>query len=134
MTVSARFLADFSNFTDAVKKAEASLESLRSMVHTDAKVIRDGHASTVPSEDLVPGDLVVVDGSLSSTTVTATAVHDLGQMMKRNKALINKPANMWGGTVTTVSGSTITITGMNKTGSSQGVWGDGAATGAAWVN
>ena len=42
-------------------KAEAALEGLRSMVHTEAKVIRDGHQITVPSEDLVPGDLVLLE-------------------------------------------------------------------------
>ena len=42
-------------------KAEAALQSLRDMVHTDATVIRDGHERRVPSEDLVPGDLVVVE-------------------------------------------------------------------------
>ena len=42
-------------------KAEAALESLRSMVHTQAKVVRDGHEHTVPSEDLVPGDLVLLE-------------------------------------------------------------------------
>ncbi len=42
-------------------RAEAALESLRSMVHTHAKVIRDGHERTVPSEDLVPGDLVLLE-------------------------------------------------------------------------
>jgi cation-transporting ATPase F len=38
-------------------KAEAALEGLRSMVRTHAKVVRDGHERTVPSEELVPGDL-----------------------------------------------------------------------------
>ena len=42
-------------------KAEAALEGLRSMVHTNAKVVRDGHERTVPSDELVPGDLVLLD-------------------------------------------------------------------------
>jgi cation-transporting ATPase F len=42
-------------------KAEAALESLRSIVRTEAKVVRDGHERTVPSEELVPGDLVLLD-------------------------------------------------------------------------
>jgi len=42
-------------------KAEAALESLRSMVHTDAKVLRDGRGQTVPSAQLVPGDLVLLE-------------------------------------------------------------------------
>ncbi len=42
-------------------KAEAALEGLRSMVRTQAKVVRDGHEHTVPSEELVPGDLVLLE-------------------------------------------------------------------------
>ncbi len=39
-------------------KAEAELESLRSMIQTTARVTRDGRQRTIPSEELVPGDLV----------------------------------------------------------------------------
>jgi len=42
-------------------KAEAALDALRAMVHTEARVVRDGRARTVPSQDLVPGDLVLVE-------------------------------------------------------------------------
>jgi cation-transporting ATPase F len=42
-------------------KAEAALEGLRSMVRTHAKVVRDGHERTVPSGELVPGDLVLLE-------------------------------------------------------------------------
>jgi cation-transporting ATPase F len=42
-------------------KAEAALQSLRAMVHTDATVIRDGRERRVSSEELVPGDLVVIE-------------------------------------------------------------------------
>jgi cation-transporting ATPase F len=42
-------------------KAEAALEGLRSLVRTHATVIRDGHRTTVPSDELVPGDLVLLD-------------------------------------------------------------------------
>ncbi len=42
-------------------KAEAALEGLRSMVRTHAKVVRDGHERTLASEELVPGDLVVLE-------------------------------------------------------------------------
>ena len=42
-------------------KAEAALDSLRSMGHTQARVIRGGHERSVSSEDLVPGDLVLVE-------------------------------------------------------------------------
>jgi cation-transporting ATPase F len=42
-------------------KAEAELEALRSMVHTEARVVRSGRQRKVPSRDLVPGDLVLVE-------------------------------------------------------------------------
>ena len=42
-------------------KAEAALQGLRAMVHTEATVIRDGHERRIPSEELVPGDLVTVE-------------------------------------------------------------------------
>ncbi|NPC96573.1 HAD-IC family P-type ATPase [Nocardioides sp. zg-DK7169] len=42
-------------------KAESALDALRSMVTTEARVIRDGSIRTVPSEDLVTGDLVLVE-------------------------------------------------------------------------
>ena len=42
-------------------RAEAALQSLRSMVRTQARVVRDGRAHVVPSEELVPGDLVLLE-------------------------------------------------------------------------
>ncbi len=42
-------------------KAEAALDALRSMVRTSARVVRDGHEQTVASDELVPGDLVLLD-------------------------------------------------------------------------
>ena len=42
-------------------KAETALQSLRSMVHTEAKVIREGRERTIGSDQLVPGDLVLVE-------------------------------------------------------------------------
>ena len=42
-------------------RAEAALNALRSMVRTQARVIRDGRARHVPSEQVVPGDLVLVE-------------------------------------------------------------------------
>ncbi|QDQ89349.1 cation-transporting P-type ATPase [Rhodococcus sp. WB9] len=42
-------------------KAESALDSLRSMVHTTARVVRDGQGQTIASEALVPGDLVNVE-------------------------------------------------------------------------
>ncbi|MFZ1179565.1 MAG: HAD-IC family P-type ATPase, partial [Mycobacterium sp.] len=42
-------------------RAEAELEGLRRMVRTLAKVVRDGHERTVSSDELVPGDLVLLE-------------------------------------------------------------------------
>jgi cation-transporting ATPase F len=43
------------------QKAESALQGLRSMVTTSARVVRDGQGHVVPSEDLVPGDLVLLE-------------------------------------------------------------------------
>ena len=42
-------------------RAQSALEALRRMVRTDARTIRDGRARRLPSQDLVPGDLVLVE-------------------------------------------------------------------------
>ncbi|MFR9802426.1 HAD-IC family P-type ATPase [Pseudonocardia sp. RS010] len=42
-------------------RAEAALDALRAMTRTVARVVREGHRREVPSEDLVPGDLVVLE-------------------------------------------------------------------------
>ena len=42
-------------------KAEAALDSLRSMVRTEARVVRAGQERMVSSDELVPGDLIVLE-------------------------------------------------------------------------
>ena len=42
-------------------RAEAALDALRAMTRTEATVVRDGRARKLASEDLVPGDLVLVE-------------------------------------------------------------------------
>ncbi|CAN5147281.1 cation-transporting P-type ATPase [soil metagenome] len=42
-------------------KAEASLDALRSMVSTRARIVRDGGELQVDSRELVPGDLVLIE-------------------------------------------------------------------------
>lgn len=43
------------------KKAESSMEALKNMVVPEAKVIRNNEQIIVPSEQLVPGDVVLLD-------------------------------------------------------------------------
>nr|WP_246401878.1 HAD-IC family P-type ATPase [Jiangella mangrovi] len=42
-------------------RAEGALEGLQAMVRTRARLVRDGRAQVVPSEEVVPGDLVVLE-------------------------------------------------------------------------
>jgi cation-transporting ATPase F len=42
-------------------KAEAALDALRSMVRTHARVRRDGRVRTIPSEELVPRDIALIE-------------------------------------------------------------------------
>lgn len=43
------------------KKAEKSLESLKSLSSPSAKVIRDGQKTELPSKDVVPGDILILE-------------------------------------------------------------------------
>ena len=43
------------------KKAEKSLESLKSLSSPNAKVIRDGQKLEIPSQNVVPGDIVLLE-------------------------------------------------------------------------
>lgn len=43
------------------RKAESSLDALKNMSVPEAKVIRDGQKTTVPTRELVPGDIVILD-------------------------------------------------------------------------
>lgn len=43
------------------KKAEKSLESLKSLSSPNAKVLRDGQKIEIPSKDVVPGDVVLLE-------------------------------------------------------------------------
>lgn len=43
------------------KKAEKSLDSLKSLSSPNAKVMRDGVKVEIPSKDVVPGDIVILE-------------------------------------------------------------------------
>jgi len=42
-------------------KAEQAIEGIRKMLSLEATVVRDGHRQTLPAEDLVPGDIVLLE-------------------------------------------------------------------------
>jgi len=42
-------------------KAEKALDSIRNMLSADARTLRDGETRMVPTEDLVPGDIVLLE-------------------------------------------------------------------------
>ena len=59
-------------------KAEAALDALRTMVSTEATVIRDGRQQSVPSEEIVPGDVVVLEaGAKVPADVRLTRVEQI---------------------------------------------------------
>jgi len=41
-------------------KAEKTMDSLRQMASPTSQVIRDGHQKTIPTRELVPGDVVIL--------------------------------------------------------------------------
>ncbi len=75
-------------------KAESALEGLRSMVRTQATVIRDGHEHTVASEDLVPGDLVLLESGdkvpADLRLVRATELHLNESALTGESAAVHK--------------------------------------------
>jgi len=77
-----------------------------------------GAGTAITAADIKAGDRIFAIGTLSGTNVAATSVRDLGQKLARkNNPSMNKPSNMFMGTVTavTVNESTISATGWNKT-------------------
>jgi Ca2+-transporting ATPase len=42
-------------------KAEEALAALQKMAAPEAKVVRDGHVTTIPARELVPGDVVILE-------------------------------------------------------------------------
>ncbi|ABL03284.1 cation-transporting P-type ATPase [Mycobacterium ulcerans] len=75
-------------------KAESALEGLRSMVRTQATVIRDGHEHTVASEDLVTGDLVLLESGdkvpADLRLVRATELHLNESALTGESAAVHK--------------------------------------------
>ena len=42
-------------------KAEQALDAIRNMLSADARVLRDGSVQIIPAEDLVPGDIILLE-------------------------------------------------------------------------
>jgi hypothetical protein len=82
---------------------------------SNATVQKDGSASSVAN--IAVGDTIMVQGTISGTTVTATKIND-GKMGTDGADAMLPDGNgqpIIGGTVTAVSGSTITITNKSNT-------------------
>lgn len=59
-------------------RAEKALEALRSMTSPQSRVIRDGEIRLVKSEDLVPGDLILLEpGDIIPADARITRLHNL---------------------------------------------------------
>ena len=115
-------------------KAEKSIEALQKLSSPQAKVKRDGKIKIVPSEDLVPGDLVIIEtGSYipadirlmntynfkveesALTGETIPVEKNADKILKENSAL-GDMENLAFATTITVSGhgeGIVTETGMN---------------------
>ena len=55
-----RVAIELSDQCDPNEKAEGSLEALKNLSAPDAKVIRDGKEMTIPANELVVGDIIVL--------------------------------------------------------------------------
>ena len=83
------------------------------------------NAATISAGSMAVGDMVMIGGSLNGTSITATAINDMGapravpaggrgtHVTRGNQQGLR--GNMHMGTVTAVNGTAITITGRNKT-------------------
>jgi cation-transporting P-type ATPase F len=82
-------------------RAEDALESLRRMVRRTSTVVRDGQASSVSSEELVPGDLILIrSGEMVSADGRLIAARELqidesaltGESLPVRKSVVALPA------------------------------------------
>lgn len=111
------------------KKAEKSLESLKSLSAPAAKVLRDGHKIEVPSKDIVPGDIllleagdmVVADGRIlenfslqvneSSLTGESTNVEKQECDIENEVPLGDRVNMVYSGSLVTYGRATVVVTG-----------------------
>lgn len=114
-------------------KAQRSLESLKQLSSPNAKVLRDGQKQEVPSKDLVPGDIVlleagdmiVADGRIlhnyslqvneSSLTGESTNVDKSDEILEKDVPLAERINMVHSGSLVTYGRAKVlvTATGMN---------------------
>lgn len=111
-------------------KAEKSLESLKALSSPNAKVMRDGRRAEVPSREIVPGDilileagdLVVADGRIIdnySLQVNESSLTGESEGVNKNSEVIDAPSvalgdqkNMvFSGSLVTYGRATVIVTG-----------------------
>jgi hypothetical protein len=132
-TISDRSMNGRNIFSGKVTAVSGSLITINSMagktkntytVDASAAVLSKGMGKGTPTTialtDIAVGDQIFAIGTLSGTNVAATSVRDISASAAHNskqtaKSPMAKPSNLFSGTVTGVSGSTITMTGLNKT-------------------
>ncbi|MCI5699247.1 MAG: cation-translocating P-type ATPase [Lachnospiraceae bacterium] len=111
------------------KKAEKSLESLKSLSSPSAKVLRDGQKIEIPSADVVPGDIilleagdmVVADGRIldnyslqvneSALTGESTNVEKKDCEITREAALADRVNMVYSGSLVTYGRADVVVTG-----------------------
>lgn len=111
------------------KKAEKSLASLKSLSAPSAKVLRDGQKIEIPSKDIVPGDilvleagdLVVADGRIlenfslqvneSSLTGESTNVDKTSEIIDENVPLADRLNMVYSGSLVTYGRAVVVVTG-----------------------
>lgn len=111
------------------KNAEKSLDSLKSLSSPSAKVIRDGHKLEIPSRDVVPGDIVVLeagdmvvaDGRIlenfslrvneSSLTGESTNVDKQATDLNAEAPLGDRVNMVYSGSLVTYGRATVVVTG-----------------------
>lgn len=110
-------------------KAEKSLDSLKALSSPHAKVLRDGRKVEIPSKDVVPGDILLLeagdlipaDGRIlinyslqvneSSLTGESTNVDKSDQIVEGEAALADRINMVYSGSLVTYGRATVLITG-----------------------
>lgn len=111
------------------KKAEKSLASLKSLSSPNAKVLRDGQKVEIPSKDVVPGDillletgdLVVADGRIlenfslqvneSALTGESTNVEKTADSIEGEAPLADRTNMVYSSSLVTYGRATVAVTG-----------------------